>query len=56
MKEASDLLISGINRGANLGTTLPETVSAASGTMLGIPSIAISLASFKNNDYKSASI
>ena len=59
MKEAPDLLISGINRGANLGTNIiySGTVSAASeGTMLGIPSIAISLASFENNNYESASI
>ena len=59
MKEAPDLLISGINRGANLGTNIiySGTVSAASeGTMLGIPSIAISLASFENNNYESAII
>ena len=50
MKSDPDILISGINQGANLGTNLiySGTVSAATeGAVLGIPSIAISLASFK---------
>lgn len=44
-----DLVISGINRGANLGTDVlySGTVSAAvEGTILGIPAIAVSYASF----------
>ena len=57
MNNKPDILISGINQGANLGTNLiySGTVSAAAeGAMLGISSIAVSLASFKANDYKSA--
>jgi 5'-nucleotidase len=49
-----DLVLSGINRGANLGSDViySGTVSAAiEGTMNGIPSIAISLASFDFQDY-----
>ena len=54
MIDYPDILISGINQGANLGTNLiySGTVSAAAeGSMLGISSIAISLASFKADDY-----
>ena len=50
-----DILISGINRGANLGTNIiySGTVSAATeGTIMGIPSIAISLASYKTDKYE----
>ena len=50
-----DLIISGINQGANLGRNLiySGTVSAAyEGAILGIPSVAISLDSFKNNNFK----
>ena len=57
MIEQPDILISGINQGANLGTNLiySGTVSAATeGALLGIPSIAISLASFKTDNYKVA--
>jgi len=46
-----DLIISGINLGANTGINMlySGTVSAATeGAMLGIPSFAISLATFKN--------
>ena len=49
-----DLVVSGINHGSNLGKNVlySGTVSAAAeGTMLGIPSIAISLASNKANDF-----
>lgn len=52
-----DLVISGINRGANLGLDVmySGTVSAAiEGTMAGIPSIAVSLASFETGDYEPA--
>ena len=46
LKERPTLLVSGINRGANLGddVTYSGTVSAAmEGTLLGVPSIAVSL-------------
>lgn len=52
-----DLLASGINKGANLGddVTYSGTVSAAmEGTLLGIPSFAISLAGDKPFHYDSA--
>jgi len=52
-----DILISGINRGPNLGTDVfySGTVSAAiEGALLGIPSLAISLAEFDHPDYKVA--
>ena len=53
-KECS-LLISGINNGPNLGTDVlySGTVSAAiEGALLGIPSIAVSLASYEADDYR----
>lgn len=52
-----DLVISGINNGPNLGTDVfySGTVSAAmEGVLLGIPSLAISLASFTDSDYEPA--
>ena len=52
-----DLVISGINRGANLGTDLfySGTVAAAlEGPILGIPAIASSLDSFTYSDYSVA--
>jgi len=52
-----DLIASGINRGANLGddVTYSGTVSAAmEGTLLGIPSFAISLAGDKPYHYETA--
>jgi len=52
-----DLVISGINKGANLGTDLfySGTVAAAlEGPILGIPAIAISLNSFTSTDYSVA--
>ncbi len=52
-----DLLISGINHGSNtaINTIYSGTVSAATeGTILGIPSIAMSLASFTYNDFSFA--
>jgi 5'-nucleotidase len=52
-----DLLISGINHGSNTAINIiySGTVSAATeGTILGIPSIAISLASFTYNRYELA--
>jgi len=50
MPEPPDLIVSGVNQGSNLGTDIiySGTVSAATeGTLLGIPSIAISVNSFK---------
>ena len=57
LDEKPDLLISGINLGANVGTNIiySGTVSAATeGTILGIPSIAISLGSYKTDDWRGA--
>ena len=53
-----DMLISGINHGANTAINIiySGTVSAATeGTILGIPSVAISLASFTYKDFSVAS-
>ncbi|MBI5634945.1 MAG: 5'/3'-nucleotidase SurE [Nitrospirae bacterium] len=53
-----DLVVSGINKGANLGDdiTYSGTVSAAiEGTIFGIPSIAFSLISDKDYHYETAS-
>lgn len=53
MKTPPDIVISGINSGANVGSNIiySGTVSAATeGTILGIPSIAISLNSIKGGD------
>lgn len=52
-----DLLVSGINHGSNtaINTIYSGTVSAATeGTILGIPSIAMSLASFTYKDFSYA--
>lgn len=52
-----DLLVSGINRGANLGTDViySGTVSAAvEGSILGIPSIAVSLCTLRDPDFSYA--
>lgn len=54
-----DLIVSGINKGPNLGddVTYSGTVSAAmEGTLFGINSIAISLAAYKNHNFKRAAI
>ena len=56
-KKKPDLLISGINLGSNLGKNLiySGTISAAyEGTILGIPSAAISLDSFQAKDFTNA--
>ncbi len=52
-----DLVVSGINKGPNLGDDIiySGTVSAAiEGTLLGIPAIAVSLATFDNFDFRAA--
>jgi 5'-nucleotidase len=57
MKERPDLVISGINRGANVGMDVlySGTVSAAiEGVILGVPSIAVSVAGFEDLDYSVA--
>jgi 5'-nucleotidase len=57
LPETPDLVISGINKGPNLGTDVlySGTVSAAiEGLINGIPAIAISLASYKSRDFSSS--
>ncbi|MEC7759840.1 MAG: 5'/3'-nucleotidase SurE [Candidatus Neomarinimicrobiota bacterium] len=57
MDKKPDIIISGINAGANIGQSLlySGTISAATeGTFLGIPSIAISLNSLKGGDWSGA--
>lgn len=57
MPDKPDMVISGINRGANMGTDVlySGTVSAAiEGVILGIPAIAVSLAEYKNPRYEYA--
>jgi 5'-nucleotidase len=52
-----DLVVSGINKGPNLGDDIiySGTVSAAiEGTLLGIPAIAVSLVTFVNFDFRAA--
>ena len=54
MKKSPDILISGVNHGANLGNNImySGTVSAATeGMIMGVPSIAISLASYETDNY-----
>src|SRR5512135_1566356 len=58
LPERPSLVVSGINKGANLGddVTYSGTVSAAiEGTMFGIPSIAFSLPSAKHYHFDAAS-
>jgi len=55
--EKPDLILSGINHGPNLGTDIfcSGTVAAAlEGTLEGIPSLAVSIASFQWRDFKLA--
>ena len=55
MDQRPDIIVSGINLGANIGTAViySGTVSAATeGTILGIPSIAVSLATFSQPDFR----
>lgn len=57
LKKTPELIFSGINKGANLGTDVlySGTVSAAiEGAILGAPSVAISLAGYDNMDYSYA--
>ncbi len=57
MPKAPDLIISGINRGPNMGddVTYSGTIAAAmEGAVLGIPSIAVSAAGYENIHYDTA--
>ncbi len=57
LKKRPDIVISGINLGPNVGYSIlySGTVSGATeGAILGIPSLAISLATFENPDYSFA--
>ncbi|MBF0292027.1 MAG: 5'/3'-nucleotidase SurE [Nitrospinae bacterium] len=57
LTERPDIVVSGINQGQNVATNViySGTVSAATeGMILGIPSIAISLASFTSRDFSAA--
>jgi len=57
LSKTPDIVVSGINQGANTGINMlySGTVSAATeGTILGIPSIAVSLTSFEKSDFSCA--
>ncbi|MCH7763594.1 MAG: 5'/3'-nucleotidase SurE [Candidatus Marinimicrobia bacterium] len=57
LEDKPDLVVSGINHGSNTGNNIiySGTVSAATeGTMLDIPSIAVSLNSFEDSDFTGA--
>ena len=57
LKDRPDIVVSGINLGPNVGYSVlySGTVSGATeGAILGIPSIAISLGTFENPDYRYA--
>jgi 5'-nucleotidase len=57
LDDLPDIIVSGINHGANMGddTIYSGTVAAATeGYLLGIPSIAISLTSFEGNHFATA--
>jgi 5'-nucleotidase len=57
LKQKPDLVVSGINHGPNMGndTSYSGTVAAAvEGTFLGIPSVAISLATWNSTDFEPA--
>jgi 5'-nucleotidase len=57
MKQSPDLVVSGINLGANVGINViySGTVSAATeGTILGVPAIAVSINTFRDPDFHPA--
>ena len=57
MKPPPDLVVSGINLGANVGINViySGTVSAATeGTILGVPAIAVSINTFRDPDFQPA--
>jgi 5'-nucleotidase len=54
-----DLIISGINQGANYGTLIfysGTVAAAAEGALLGIPSMAVSLTSHSSHDFSTAAV
>ena len=54
MKKSPDILVSGVNHGANLGNNIMYSgavSAAAEGMIMGVPSIAISLASYETDNY-----
>lgn len=59
LKQRPHLVVSGINHGPNMGndTIYSGTVAAAvEGTFLGIPSVAVSLATWENADFEPAAL
>lgn len=59
LPDPPDLVVSGINQGPNMGEDVlySGTVAAAmEGAILGIPSLAVSLASWKDHDFDGASV
>ncbi|MFZ1245490.1 MAG: 5'/3'-nucleotidase SurE [Azonexus sp.] len=59
LDDLPDIIVSGINHGANMGddTIYSGTVAAATeGYLFGIPSIAISLTSFESNNFATAGL
>jgi len=59
LPELPDMVISGINHGANMGddTVYSGTVAAATeGFLLGIPSIAVSLANMQSENFETAAL
>src|SRR3954464_14543594 len=59
LDELPDMVVSGINHGANMGddTIYSGTVAAATeGFLLGIPSIAVSLAGFSKGNFATAAL
>lgn len=59
LDQLPDIIVSGINHGANMGddTIYSGTVAAATeGYLLGIPSIAISLNSYESNNFATAGL
>ncbi|HEY2925171.1 MAG TPA: 5'/3'-nucleotidase SurE [Candidatus Eisenbacteria bacterium] len=59
LKQKPHLVVSGINHGPNMGndTIYSGTVAAAvEGTFLGIPSVAVSLATWENADFEPAAL
>lgn len=59
LDDLPDIIVSGINNGANMGddTIYSGTVAAATeGYLLGIPSVAISLTNFEGNNYATAGL
>ncbi len=59
MPERPDLIISGINQGANFGSLIlysGTVAAAAEAVLLGIPSVAVSLTSHESKDFSTAAV